>query len=515
MRRILNVAKAVMIAAIISSLSSVVFAAGTDFIEMPAKTGVSINKPWTAKFNLDLDQNTINNTNVLVKDSKGSILKVAVSPGKDTRSIIIYPPTGGYIPGGAYSLELGSAIKSKNGINLPKVAKMAFTASKQYEDSTSYSGLPAIKDISIVEKPVLQNTRTSFKISSDYTGNVQYRVFLFKYSDEVLDNSNVGRYSNVAYTELTKGYTSSVGGLNTYEFAKTEGFAAGKYKLLVYVKTAGKQGANKDSNTDFDNYYTTYFKVLDKNIIQSVPVNSTIVYTQYNKTLEEAVKAQIPKGAPVYSETTGWMNANYGLLRYYMNPNNFLDDFGKYQFLRLNYMDVTAEDLNILLKDKGVLNSKGEVFLKAAKDNDINPIYLVSHALLESGNGTSRLATGIAVSSVNGASVETKTTYNMFGVHAYDENPDKFGSEYAYTQGWFSVDAAILGGAKFIGSNYINRAGEKQNTLYKMRWDINYLSYPHQYATDIGWARKQISRIKEMVEQCKTAKPVFEIPKFN
>jgi len=511
--------KFLFVVAMFTLMSTTAFAITSDFKELPSKSQVSILKPFTVKVNLDLDANTINSTNITVKDSKGLPVKVSVYPGDDSKSIEIYPQVGGYIPGATYCIEISTNVKSKTGVNLSMPVKMNFTTSSQFQDATTNTILPSIKSIDIVDKPIIEKNKTSFNITPSISGDVQYRVFLFKYPNETYDNSNY--YTSGVYTELTSGYTSAMSSLNPYIFIKTDGFELGKYKLLVYVKGKGRLGEYKDTNTDFDNFYSTYFKVIDKNILADATTTTTTTPTSsitkinYSKTLEEAVSAQIKVGGPVYSEPTGWMKANDSLLRYYMDPNNYLDDYGKYSFLVLNYMDVSVDDLNILLAGKGVLAGKGDVFLKAAKDNDINPIYLVSHSLLETGNGTSTLSNGILVSSVDGIAVEPKTTYNTFGVHAYDEDAIRFGSEYAYTQGWFTVDAAIIGGAKFIGTNYINRVGEKQNTLYKMKWDINYTTYAHQYATDIGWPRKQIKRIKDLIEQCKTAKPVFEIPSFK
>src|SRR5699024_11825557 len=42
------------------------------------------------------------------------------------------------------------------------------------------------------------------------------------------------------------------------------------------------------------------------------------------------------------------------------------------------------------------------------------------------------------------------------------------GSERAYTEGWFTPQDAIVGGAEFIGEKYISVG---QDTLYKMRWN--------------------------------------------
>jgi beta-N-acetylglucosaminidase len=160
-----------------------------------------------------------------------------------------------------------------------------------------------------------------------------------------------------------------------------------------------------------------------------------------------------------------------------------------------------------------VLANKGQTFLDAGRTNNINPIYLISHSLLETGNGTSNLAKGILVSIVNGAAVTPKVVYNVFGVGAYDSNPDKYGSEYAYKQGWDTIDKAIMGGAAFISKGYIN-SSTNQNTLYKMRWNP---ANPgtHQYATDIRWAYNQIFNIKKLIDQCNNSVIHFNIPIFQ
>lgn len=523
MRKIFSIAKVIIITTLFLCSYTLAFATGIQFNELPSQQNKNINKPWTVKFNLELDGSTINNTNVIVKSSNGKQMKTTISLGKDNKSLVIYPPVGGYIPGTTYSVELSTEVKSKDGKKLSKPTKMSFTTSKVYEDSTSYVGLPVIKTVDILEKPVLKNTKTSFKITTNYSGDVQYRIFAFKYPDEVYDNPNT-YINSPTYNEITKGYTTAISAANPYTFLKSEGFELGKYKILIYVKNKGTVGQNKDANTDYDNYYSTYFRVLSNNIFESnlssiASTDNTIIptisYASYDKSLDEAALDQL-NGAPTYSEGNSWMIPSKELIKYYMNPNNFLDNTYKYKFLNLNYMEgVTEADLNNILKGKGALNEKGAVFLKAAKDSNINPLYLVSHALLETGNGTSTLATGILVSSVGGVKVEPKTTYNLFGIGAIDSAPEKGGSERAYKECWFSVDEAIIGGAKFVSTDYINSEKYKQNTLYKMRWNVSVRW--HQYATDTGWARKQLARVKfeELMAQVTSAKPVYEIPKFK
>ncbi|KEI15917.1 N-acetylglucosaminidase [Clostridium haemolyticum] len=480
--------------------------------EFPEKNSIKVNKPWVVKLTQNLDENSINN--IMVKDTNGRVVKTTISMGKDLKTIIIYPPVGGYIPGRKYSLELGTGLKSKAGKNLSKYTKMNFNISKELVDFSDNKSLPNINRLEIVQRPLMEDNVASFKVTSNFQESVNYRAFLFKYPDELYDNSSNDRYFKTPYMEITKGYSNAINPRDSYIITKKDGLKSGRYKLMIYIKDSTRSGISSDSNTDYDNYSSVYFKVINKNIISDKKENENLTYTNYNKTFIDSIEDQIKNGQPVYSEGISWVQASKALVEYYMNPNNFLDDLGKYQFLNLNYMEgVTANDLNNILKEKGILQNKGETFLKAAKIYNINPIYLVSHALLETGNGKSTLATGVLVKSVKGKSVTPKKVYNMFGVRAVDINPVKCGSEYAYTEKWFTPEEAILGGAKFIGNGYINSDKYKQNTLYKMRWNIN-VSY-HQYATDIGWAYKQLSRIRNFMSQCKSAKPVFDIPKFK
>jgi beta-N-acetylglucosaminidase len=247
----------------------------------------------------------------------------------------------------------------------------------------------------------------------------------------------------------------------------------------------------------------------------NVETQNSIIYkfsydgqsTLYNLTLQDMVNIQMQNGQPVMESGNSWVSADSATVQHYVDPMNFMDNYGIYQFLRLDYMQgVTVDELNSILSGKGVLAGKGEQFLDAAQQNNINPIYLVSHALLETGNGTSQLATGIVV---NG-----KTTYDLFGIGAYDSNPNEMGSEYAFNQGWFSVDDAIAGGAQWISSQYINNSSYKQDTLYKMRWNP---ASPgnHQYATDVSWAYNQIANIKTLINEVQNPVMQFDVPQYK
>ncbi len=204
-----------------------------------------------------------------------------------------------------------------------------------------------------------------------------------------------------------------------------------------------------------------------------------------------------------------WRNAKAGDVQYYANPNNFKSSSTEYyQYLVLSGSAGTdAKELNAkVLKGKGTLEDQAEAFIQASKDFNINEIYLINHAFLETGKGTSKLAQGIVV---NG-----KKVYNMYGIGAKDSCPNECGAQYAYEQGWDTPAKAIYGGAKYIAKQYINNPNRKQDTLYKMRWDPEAgLNSHHQYATDIQWAVKQAKNIKQIYDTIESRSNLhFDVP---
>ncbi|MED4941242.1 SH3 domain-containing protein [Heyndrickxia coagulans] len=240
---------------------------------------------------------------------------------------------------------------------------------------------------------------------------------------------------------------------------------------------------------------------------------------EVGETLKEGTKVTIlstVKGNDGYtwyqiSYNKAWKNATKNEVKYYLNPNNFVSDpVRSLQFLKLtSTANLNATEVNQkILAGKGILAGKASAFLTAAKQNGINEIYLIAHALLETGNGTSQLA--------NGVKYNGKTVYNMYGTGANDGNAVQNGARYAYQHGWTTPEAAIIGGAKFISSNYL---GAGQDTLYKMRWNpdvaATYGYASHQYATDIGWAYKQVDEIYNLYNLLDNYNITLEVPSYQ
>ncbi|WP_414054203.1 N-acetylglucosaminidase [Macrococcus equi] len=216
---------------------------------------------------------------------------------------------------------------------------------------------------------------------------------------------------------------------------------------------------------------------------QPRPTGAGINHTDLPLSIREALKIQLslhPK--PQISNGIDWKNAHSKDVLDAMNPEDaMVNPVQRYQFLVLNEpQGLTADQLNVLLQGKGVLEGQGEAFRQASQKYNINEIYLISHAFLETAEGTSTLAKGVKVKGED----KHKRFYNMYGVGAYDKDAVKYGAKYAANVGWDTPAKAIIGGAEFISKGFVS---ETQNTLYTMRWNP---ASPgnSQYATDILWA---------------------------
>lgn len=281
------------------------------------------------------------------------------------------------------------------------------------------------------------------------------------------------------------------------------------------------------TDKDYDTYVSSTYITLDKSNSSIGYVNEGPLNVRGGPDSGYWIVAKLAAGTKVsilgktgdwyqikYSVT--WKNASPDDIRYNLNPNNVTKDSSYYyQFLKLSEsagLDVDEVNAKVLA-GKGILANKAKAFIDAALTNHVNEVYLISHALLETGNGTSNLAKGILVSTIDGKPVTPKVVYNMFGIGAYDSCAEQCGAETAYKQGWFTPDAAIIGGAKFIGSSYINDPNYHQDTLYKMKWNPA-VPATHQYATDIGWAYKQTFQISQIYSLLDNYQITYDVPVF-
>lgn len=215
-------------------------------------------------------------------------------------------------------------------------------------------------------------------------------------------------------------------------------------------------------------------------------------------TLDKASKKQIDNytSQQVSSkDNKTWRDASSTEIKAAMDSSKFIEsDTQKYQFLELDkYQRIDHNRIKRMLIDNPTLLKHSDEFIKAAKDKHVNEVYLISHALLETGSAKSELSSGVEI--------DGKKYYNFFGVGALDEDPIKTGSEYAKKHGWDTPQKAISGGANFIHGHFLSN--KDQNTLYSMRWNPKNPG-EHQYATDIKWAESNASLMAHFYEDMKT-----------
>ncbi|NUI83539.1 glucosaminidase domain-containing protein [Staphylococcus borealis] len=209
----------------------------------------------------------------------------------------------------------------------------------------------------------------------------------------------------------------------------------------------------------------------------------TVVYSKY--TYNSALNIQMAR-APQVNYGSGWYNASRSATSSAMNNATIWNNSKmRYQMLNLGkYQGIPVSKLNQILKGKGTLSGQGQAFADGCKKYNINEIYLIAHAFLESGYGTSNFASG------------RYGAYNYFGIGAYDYNPN-YAMTLAKSYGWTTPAKAIIGGAKFVRQGYINKG---QQTLYRMRWNPQSPGN-HQYATDINWCKHQANTIYNLYSQ--------------
>lgn len=133
---------------------------------------------------------------------------------------------------------------------------------------------------------------------------------------------------------------------------------------------------------------------------------------------------------------------------------------------------LNTEDMNRIIDSytahvkNSNLRGHGGAFIEASRETGLNPIYILAHAIIESGSGTSYLA---------------RNRYNFFGIAAYDSNPGA-----AYAMGG-NVDEGIINGAKWIKHNFYD---EGYTTLSAMK--------KGGYASSDRWA----SDIAQVANSC-------------
>lgn len=471
--------------------------------------------------------------------------------------------------------EKVEVISESNGWSKVKYnSRLGYVASK-YIDKTNV-GTITVKEVNIEGLNVRSGPSTSYPSIGKLNKGLKVEVISESAGWSKINYNNKVGYISSGYLKSISTSNPSVPntkpdeGIQPYKEKKivnTEGLnvrtgPATTYSSICKLKKGLSVEVVSESNgwskINYNNkaayVYTKYLDRINENE-QTPPTNiggesvdnvngASIHYKGLNYTLENHIDIQYKKavdGGNVISsskprssdtlttfsmiQSRSFIKADKSDLEYFLNPKNFTNSKkGMLQFLRTDSYKggISENELNSYLNSLPKINGKdtvfynqGNSFINAAKKYNIDLVYLVSHAMWETGYGKSILAQGQTITSYKGQKLpNTVTVYNFFGIGAIDKSANVSGAEASYSNGWTSIEKTIEGSAKWISENYIHSSKYSQNTIYKMKFNYDY-SF-HQYATDVNWANGISGVMHKLIDMYDSGNNLkFEIPNYK
>lgn len=224
-----------------------------------------------------------------------------------------------------------------------------------------------------------------------------------------------------------------------------------------------------------------------------------------------------------------WAAASEDLIKYYMDPRNFLDDTNIFQFESLEFESYQNEaGVQELLKASfmnrdytepdGTVRSYAQTFVEVGGLVGVSPYHLAARCYQEQGKGTS--------DSISGTVSGYENIFNYYNIGAYavgKNSPTKQGLIYASSSGasealnydrpWNTRYKSLLGGARYVASKYVKLG---QNTLYFQKFNVvNQKNgiYKHQYMTNVQAAASEAVKMSKAYVD-KNSELVFYIPVY-
>ncbi|MGI6735808.1 MAG: SH3 domain-containing protein [Anaerovoracaceae bacterium] len=221
-----------------------------------------------------------------------------------------------------------------------------------------------------------------------------------------------------------------------------------------------------------------------------------------------------------------WNQASDAIIKYYMDPRNFLNSSGIYQFMSHKYnsdyqnkstiRSITSMNSSCFLDN----STNWSRLLKAGQTSHVNPNVLTAMIIQEQGwRGTSSLISGL-YSGYRGY-------YNYFNIGAYCSggmNAVQRGLWYASGEGrgrtsygrpWDSRQKSMTGGACFYYSGYVSK---KQYTYYTKKFNVCNGSSnvaEHEYMTNVEGACSEGRILSYAYRKKSSYASVFYIPVYK
>ena len=353
-----------------------------------------------------------------------------------------------------------------------------------------------------------------------YNGDTKWYQIGFWVGDEYISG-----YSSADYISVSVIDDSGDSGNNTYDFEE-------------YMNEQGFPESYKAGLRQLHQEYPDWVFVADhvnrnwEDIISNENVlGRSLVYGYAKDSWKSRAEGAYDSHTGEYTvfDSGGWVQASDGLVRYAIDPRNFLNRTNIFMFEDLAYSaDIQNEQgVKNIIAGSFMENSSHQLYfdnmnftyssglMYAGYVSGVSPYHLATRIIQEQGINGQGL-------SISGTVAGYEGLFNYYNQGAY-----KSGSISAIENGliyaskndastyraWNNRMNSIVGGAKIIGKNYINRG---QNTLYYEKFDM-ITPYSHQYMTFILAPRQEsVTASKAYSEQVKSSTALrFVIPIYN
>ena len=219
---------------------------------------------------------------------------------------------------------------------------------------------------------------------------------------------------------------------------------------------------------------------------------------------------------------TNWAYASEKILKYYLDPRNFLNEKGIFQFELLGYSEEfhSVEAVEHILSGSFMYNSTiengktyAQNFVELGQTTKVSPFLMASRVRQEQGaKGSSPL--------ISGTYAGYEGYYNYYNIGASgktDKEIIESGLAKAKTEGWNSRYKSLAAGAEFLGGSYIKHG---QDTLYLQKFDVDSRYdgvFWHQYMQNIEAPYKEALSVRAAYEKAGLLDSayVFRIPIYE
>lgn len=426
------------------------------------------------------------------------------------------------------------ALSEEQAGSIEQEAERAFAAILQEYDM--YGVLANREKINILQEPV-ENASVVQSVPSGYQ---------VKFLQAVLREGEVWFEVAFAVNDVEyAGYVES--GLVVSEDVRLTEWKEQFFDGRVKAGT-GSNSVNVLGNTDLNAFPATY-RVYIQNLLNLhpnwtfVPMNTGLEWADVvaNEMVDArnlvdinhplTWKSTAPKD---YNMATGewvikngetWVQASESIVKFYLDPRNFINENSVFQFEQLTYNSACHNEAgvekilnNTFMSHKVLEDGSGggityaQAFMQIGQQLKISPYFLASRIRQEQGvNGTSWL--------ISGTYPGFEGYYNYFNISATGIGDQVIisGLTEAKNAGWTTRYAALYGGAQKTAENYILKG---QDTFYLQKFDVdgsyNGL-YWHQYMQNLLAADNESKNIRNSYTAMGALNNnfVFKVPVYN